>query len=47
MDKKELTFPCIYNESKCVNISDCSNCSKSNDCDIYASMLDESYEYNE
>lgn len=36
-------FPCPT-DGRLVTFNDCSNCPKSNRCDIYASMLDEDFD---
>lgn len=45
MSNESFTFPCIYKESVIVDIKECSECTNSNTCDLYASMLDESCDY--
>jgi len=44
--RDELKFPCTYNENKLTTVSLCMRCKESNNCDLYATMLDEAEEYN-
>lgn len=42
-ENKDLRFPCPI-DGNYVTLQDCPECERSNNCDIYATMLDEDFD---
>lgn len=42
-DREKYYFPCPI-DGKCITTAECWDCERSNNCDIYATMLDEDFD---